>query len=279
MVWEQGYEHALGQSSDLKQLLELEELLSVAKENGKISEDHAMESCEASVPASELLSVAKENGKISENHAMESCDSSMPASEAAPAISNKSTDACNINNELSGEVELCSKSDDTSEMLSKSNGKCDIQNESSDKIRTNGKFAGQLNGTSNGLPNGAHSSQPNETYGSLSNSAEESELRKELIDICNKLPVVSSKSSSISEIRRKPSEKSHDLVDEAKKNKKFSVARISKAKSISVDFRLSRGIAQVCSPFLGIVIHCSITAIGINLILYFPNGLIQYILF
>ncbi|KAG5535547.1 hypothetical protein RHGRI_023347 [Rhododendron griersonianum] len=245
LVWEQGYEHALGQSSDLKQLLELEELLSVAKENEKISEDHAMESCEASVPASELLSVAKENGKISENHAMESCDSSMPASEAAPAISNKSSDACNINNELSGEVELCSKSDDTSEMHSKSNGKCDIHNESSDKIRTNGKFAGQQNGTSNGLPNGAHSSQPNETYGILSKLAEESELCKELSDTCNKSPVVSSKSSSISEIRRKPSEKSHDLVDEAKKNKKFSVARISKAKSISVDFRLSRGIAQV----------------------------------
>jgi len=220
LVWEQGYEHALRQSADLKQLLELEE----------------------------LLSAAKENGNISENHAMESCESSLPASEAAPAISSESSDACNISNEQSGEIEPCSKSDDTSEIHSKSNGKYDIHNESSDKIRTNGKFAGQLNGTNNGLPNGSYSTRPSERDGILNESVEESESCKELSDTCNKSPVICSKSSSVSEICSKSSEKSNvrsDLVDEAKKNKKFSVARISKTKSISVDFRLSRGIAQV----------------------------------
>lgn len=33
MVWEQGYEHAIHQSADLKQLLELEELLTSAKQS------------------------------------------------------------------------------------------------------------------------------------------------------------------------------------------------------------------------------------------------------
>lgn len=81
----------------------------------------------------------------------------------------------------------------------------------------------------------------------------------------NKSPVICSKSSSVSEICNKSSGKSNvrsDLVDEAKKNKKFSVARISKTKSISVDFRLSRGIAQVCFRFF----HCCITIVGIDLI-------------
>ena len=32
LVWEQGYEHALHQSADLKQLLELEELIETAKQ-------------------------------------------------------------------------------------------------------------------------------------------------------------------------------------------------------------------------------------------------------
>ncbi|KAK8328305.1 hypothetical protein V6Z12_A11G243600 [Gossypium hirsutum] len=41
------------------------------------------------------------------------------------------------------------------------------------------------------------------------------------------------------------SDTNNEISDEAKRSKKFCVAKISKTKSISVDFRLSRGIAQV----------------------------------
>lgn len=36
-----------------------------------------------------------------------------------------------------------------------------------------------------------------------------------------------------------------NISDEAKRTKKFPVAKVSKTKSIRVDFRLSRGIAEV----------------------------------
>ncbi|CAI8615672.1 unnamed protein product [Vicia faba] len=58
----------------------------------------------------------------------------------------------------------------------------------------------------------------------------------------------SSDSNDAPEILKKPSFKftfPSEKSSEARKNKKFSVARISKTKSISVDFRLSRGIAEV----------------------------------
>ncbi|PWA98797.1 hypothetical protein CTI12_AA008460 [Artemisia annua] len=57
-------------------------------------------------------------------------------------------------------------------------------------------------------------------------------------DLSTRISLIPSKSSDIHDTR---SESSND----AKGKKKFSVTRISKAKSINVDFRLSRGIAQV----------------------------------
>nr|AFK49287.1 unknown [Lotus japonicus] len=57
LVWEQGYEHALHHSGDLRQLLELEELLRTAKQgNDALSETRA-----ASVPLSESRSLSNEN--------------------------------------------------------------------------------------------------------------------------------------------------------------------------------------------------------------------------
>ncbi|XP_028104083.1 suppressor of RPS4-RLD 1-like isoform X1 [Camellia sinensis] len=234
LVWEQGYEYARCQSADLKQLLELEELLTVAKQNRSIS-------CE--------------------NHDMES---SGTASEAGPVISRKSNETCNNHNKLSGASELCSELSDTSEFPSESNDTFGIHNESSDKVKMNRRFDGQPNGSYNGQPNGTYNGQsngtsfgqPNGTYSSQSNgtndilnkSGDESELSRELSDTCNKPSVICRELSNVSEICSKLSDQSdvsNESSGEAKKNKKFCVTRISKTKSISVDFRLSRGIAQV----------------------------------
>ncbi|XP_057493155.1 suppressor of RPS4-RLD 1 [Actinidia eriantha] len=221
LVWEQGHEYALRQSADLKQLLELEELLSVAKQNTNIS---------------------------IESHVMEKSESSLSVADAGSFISSKSSDSCNNPNKLSVEFELCSESSDTSDIPSKSNGKFDIHNESFDNVRKNGKFDGQPNGNCNGQSNGTYSSQPNGTYNILNESSDESELCSELSDSGNKSSVIRSKSSKLPEISSQSSDKStegKELSDEVKENKKFCVTRISKTKSISVDFRLSRGIAQV----------------------------------
>ncbi|CAL5371005.1 unnamed protein product [Camellia sinensis] len=234
LVWEQGYEYARCQSADLKQLLELEERLTVAKQNRSIS-------CE--------------------NHDMES---SGTASEAGPVISSKSNETCNNHNKLSGASELCSELSDTSEFPSESNDTFGIHKESSDKVKKNRRFDGQPNGSYNGQPNGTYNGQsngtsfgqPNGTYSSQSNgtndilnkSGDESELSHELSDTCNKPSVICRELSNVSEICSKLSDKSdvsNESSGEAKKNKKFCVTRISKTKSISVDFRLSRGIAQV----------------------------------
>ncbi|GFY81036.1 tetratricopeptide repeat (TPR)-like superfamily protein [Actinidia rufa] len=221
LVWEQGHEYALRQSADLKQLLELEELLSVAKQNTNIS---------------------------IESHVMEKSESSLSVADAGSFISSKSSDSCNNHNKLSVEFELCSESSDTSDIPSKSNGKFDIHNESFDNVRKNGKFDGQPNGNCNDQSNGTYCSQPNGTYNILNESSDESELCSELSDSGNKSSVIRSKSSKLPEISSQSSDKStedKELSDEVKKNKKFCVTRISKTKSISVDFRLSRGIAQV----------------------------------
>jgi hypothetical protein len=54
LVWEQGYKIAVRHSTDLKQLLELEELLASAKPKGTIGhEDHVMDSSSAASFASE----------------------------------------------------------------------------------------------------------------------------------------------------------------------------------------------------------------------------------
>ncbi|KAL6993814.1 Suppressor of RPS4-RLD 1 [Sarracenia purpurea var. burkii] len=221
LVWEQGYEYALHHSADLKQFLELEDLLSVAKQNG--SNSH-------------------------ENPSMESSGSSLPATEAGLFTSSKSRDTCGDHNKLSGEFELYSESGDSSAIPRKSNDKFTIWNESSYKVRKNGKLDGQSNGICNGQPNGTYNSQPNGTYNNLNKSGDGSELCNELSDTSNKPSGIFNKSSNISEICSNSSDKSlvsNASSDQDKKNKTFSVNRISKTKSISVDFRLSRGIAQV----------------------------------
>ncbi|KAL7231710.1 hypothetical protein ACSBR2_009860 [Camellia fascicularis] len=229
LVWEQGYEYALHQSADLKQLLELEELLTIAKQNRSIS-------CE--------------------NHDMDLSESSLHASEAGLCDSSKSSETYNDHNKLSCDFELRSELSNTSEIHSEPNRRFDIHNESSDKIIKNIKFDDQSNGTCSGQPNGTDSTHPNGTYTTHLNGThdihntrrDDSELCEELSDGCSKSSVIRGESNDVFEIFTNSSGKSdgsNELSDEAKKSKKFCVTRISKTKSISVDFRLSRGIAQV----------------------------------
>ncbi|KAM1174936.1 hypothetical protein ACFX19_027996 [Malus domestica] len=205
LVWEQGYEHAFRQSTDLKQLLELEELLTIAKKD-------------------------KSNGY--ENQAKDSTSSNL-ASEARLHVNGKSSETYKNDNKLSGESELCSESTVTSEVHRKSNGNFVALNGIGDKAGGSKKFDSQMNGN-------------HDSHDKLS-----SESCKDLSDTCSKLPMICSKSSDLIETPPTPpklSSKSdirHEIGEESKKNKKFSVARLSKTKSISVDFRLSRGIAEV----------------------------------
>lgn len=191
LVWEQGYGYAVRQSADLKQFLELEELL---KLNRIIT---------------------------SENHAVESPESSISVSESALHVDEKPHSTPKNDSKLNDE----SESSDTSEIDIRAFDTSDAHGELRDTENWNGK----LNSESNG------------TYDMIIKSCDESELCSELSDTSeksSKSSAIYSQSSSISEVQ--------PLGDEFNRNRKFCVTRISKTKSISVDFRLSRGIAQVC---------------------------------
>ncbi|KAF7809893.1 suppressor of RPS4-RLD 1 [Senna tora] len=181
-VWELGYEHALHQSADLKQLLELEELLTKAKQGRNIE-------CETH-------------------------GAPKPQSETG---------------ELSGIAS------DKSEICLKSTDKFDSRNKLHDEDRDSNKFDDQVNGSPEVLDKLSYNSE------SCNDSSDTSES-------CDKVSTNGRDFIDITEIFRKPSSKfefSHKRNDEARRCKKFCVARISKSNSISVDFRLSRGIAEV----------------------------------
>ncbi|KAI3451958.1 hypothetical protein Pfo_008623 [Paulownia fortunei] len=203
-VWEQGYEHAVCQSADLKLLLELEDLLRIAKQNGSSScQNRVMESSGLSFPASGSV-VSIKSGKISDNHGK-------------------------------------------SNGKSKPSGKSSKQFEAHDKLQNGSSLNVKGDNFLGSQSNKKHESHPTETNGmhnklagkSVLNDSSESSIDSSVVygessdfsDIC-------SESFSLSEIH-------NELMDEANRSKKFCVARISKNKSINVDFRLSRGIAQV----------------------------------
>lgn len=193
MVWEQGFKHAVCQSADLKQLMELEDLMRNAKQNGSIS-------CQ--------------------NGVMESSGTSLPSSKP---VSTKVSDASDNHVKSNGRITEASST--TQQVEAHENG-------SSLDIKRNSSFGS--------LSNTKHENRPTETNGIhkkslgksvLSNLSESSSRSIEFSDIC-------SEPLSLSEIH-------NEISDEANRSKKFCVARISKNKSINVDFRLSRGIAQV----------------------------------
>jgi hypothetical protein len=196
LVWEKGYEHAVRQTADLKQLLELEELVRIAKQ---------------------------ERSTTPENNVMES-RSSMSLSGSGPHTNGKSSETYS-KNKLVDESKLCSESKDKSEIHSKF----------SDKAQENTNLESQMNGNQDIVDKLSYES---DSCSDLSDTSES----------CSKLSMICDSSSNTTETHSKLSDKSdihNEITEEAKRNKKFCVARISKTKSISVDFRLSRGIAQV----------------------------------
>ena len=99
------------------------------------------------------------------------------------------------------------------------------------KEKENGKCGSQINGY-------YESCKPCNGSDLHDNLAESSDRFGELSINGNKISIKSSKMSHKAEARC-------GISDESRKNKKYTIARISGTHSISVDFRLSRGIAQV----------------------------------
>ncbi|KAK9949075.1 hypothetical protein M0R45_004618 [Rubus argutus] len=245
LVWEQGYEHALRQSADLKQLLELKELLSNAEQDRSVGHENcATESASPMLVSESRLHV---NGKSSESHTDQSklSDQSQLHSESGISFevdSKSNTNICNgvgdkstgekkLDSQMNGnpDSQLCSESTITSEVHSKSND--NMCNGIGDKARGKKKFGSRMNAN--------HDIQEKLSF--------DSESCTDLSDRCNNLPMICSKSSDLDETPPTPPRLSNksDIRDESKRNKKFCFTRVSKTKSISVDFRLSRGIAEV----------------------------------
>lgn len=109
LVWQQGYENAVQQSADLKQLLELEELLSNAKQSQPVT-------CEEQVADSPIAdsSIAKENQSVvSEEHVIDSS----AAVESSPGLGSEHIiDSSKVNTHEDSEI--LRKSDDDIEISS-----------------------------------------------------------------------------------------------------------------------------------------------------------------
>ncbi|CAK9176110.1 unnamed protein product, partial [Ilex paraguariensis] len=217
LVWEQGYEYAVRQSADLKQLLELEE----------------------------LLAASKQHSSTFDKHAVELSGSSLPASGSVPFVSGKSSGTCDNDSKLNGTCELHTESRDAQEIHGKSNKRSGIHNASNGKVKGNKKLDSQANGPRDRQPNG--------TYDILDRLSDQSELCDDLCDATesySKSAAISGGLSELSEICSKSSDRfvmRNELSNEGNGSKKFCVTRISKTKSINVDFRLSRGIAQLAA--------------------------------
>ncbi|XP_014520847.1 suppressor of RPS4-RLD 1 isoform X2 [Vigna radiata var. radiata] len=209
LVWEQGYEHAQHQSADLKLVLELEELLTTAKQGNN--------------------ALCETNG------------SPTPQSESDAMSNGNLTEFGENQDRLSAQAELRDNTSDKSAILPKSADDFDLRNEFCSKDRESNKSDSQVNGSPDIIDKLSYNSE------SCNDSSDTSES-------CDKDKVLTSRgesssdSSEIAEILRKPSSKfifPHEKNGDARKHKKFCVARISRTKSISVDFGLSRGIAEV----------------------------------
>lgn len=207
LVLELGYNIALHQTADVKQLLELDELLNSARREIDVTLNHLATRQET--PVSPLV----------------------PASMAV-----FESGACSNGNshELGEESEIISVSEDASKANKESGGTSELRsNGSAYKEKENVKSGSQINGSSSKPCNGSdlHHHDLSETSDRLG----------DLSVIGNKL---SSKSGSIAKLSLK-AEPRCGVTDDTKINKKSTIARISETHSISVDFRLSRGIAQV----------------------------------
>lgn len=196
LVLEQGYNIALQQTSDVKQLLELDELLNAARPE---IDDVTLNHLAAETPVSSCASQKIDNCQVPTSMAV----------SVSGACSNGNTH------------ELGEKSMDASKQ---SGGASELRNGLAYKEKENVKSGSQING------------KPS------SNGSETSDRLGDLSVIGNKL---SSKSGSVSKQSLTAEARSGGSNETKINNNKCTIARISETHSISVDFRLSRGIAQV----------------------------------
>ncbi|KAL8124980.1 hypothetical protein AgCh_012596 [Apium graveolens] len=237
VVWEEGHKYAVHHCTDIKQLLELEQLLTVSKQNNTLSfQCHAAES---DISATE--SVITRGSTETHDNSDKLNGKHEPPSETSvtPEVGNNSSDKSQKHNVLNGKAKGC-RTDGLSNgsfegpKLSDGSEVCSppfaVRTKSSDETESIIKSGRTFDITSMG--------EVSEAFTGSSNTSE-----------LNYQPsAITDKSINKTDARSKPSDKIDmhlDLSDQNKRNKKFSVTRISKTKSINVDFRLSRGIAQV----------------------------------
>lgn len=116
IVWEQGHANAVKESTDLKQLLELEELLAAAKQNGaRLSEDHAVDS-DSMTPISSKKAVACEDYVVdSDSSSTLTTDTELEiqCKDTKSETQSKSDDTYKIYIQPSDTMETCNRSNGT----------------------------------------------------------------------------------------------------------------------------------------------------------------------
>ncbi|KAF9619660.1 hypothetical protein IFM89_007981 [Coptis chinensis] len=215
IVWEQGHGYAVRQSTDLKQLVELEELLARAKQNKPIvSEQHIKESSDPIVSVCDLgtKTHSVSNGSLENGSRSSGTYQVSSISSATSGAISKPDDTSGVIRKLNDTSGVISKSDDTSGAISTPND-------------TSGVII-----------------KPNDTSGVSSKPKDVSESHKKQTTASE----MDKKSSGSSEICIKSIDASaiHMKISDGSKRIQKSNG-ISKTTSISLDFRLSRGIAWV----------------------------------
>ncbi|KAF8070832.1 hypothetical protein N665_1130s0009 [Sinapis alba] len=227
LVLENGYNTALQQTADVKQLLELDELLNAAKREIDVTDTIQQETPVLPLGSSCATTEKKSDEKTDkqEFHDTEFAKSDN-ASESGAFSNGNNTHESSSSREFGEQSKINSVSKDASKQSG--SGTSELRNGTAYKEKENVKSGSQINGSSSKPCNGSDLSETSDRLGDMS-------------VIGNKL---SSKSGSISKLSLK-AEARCGGGDETKINKKSTIARISETHSISVDFRLSRGIAQV----------------------------------
>nr|GLL26427.1 suppressor of RPS4-RLD 1 [Ipomoea trifida] len=243
-VWQQGYDHAVQQCADLKQLMELEELLTIARKNSTISGDNGFMQLSGS---GALLS--RNPVENSENHESNGrLEPFRKPKDTEKAVKEISKDNCQSNGSHN-KVRENSKDNIQSNGShhKQTNGTCDIP----DKLGSRSTVCGDVNdmsvecsGSSAVTNESSESSlvtnEPSESSIVTNEPSESSIVTNESSELLetNELSEILSQLSNKCEVRV-------ELSDDDKKSKRFSVSKTSKTKSVTLDFRLSRGIAQV----------------------------------
>lgn len=269
LVWKNGYEHAMHQCADLKQLVELEELLMVGKQHRSVTHGNHVTDHGSSAPLSKTgLSVDGLTSENSGNHDTSDIPKSFTRQKDASDICSSCSDNFGMNNGINDKARA-KPTTAVPESRNYVNGKAgelfqnhnDMSNESEihheleNASEICGKSGSNLN-PCNGLRNKPkvkkkHDSQVNgihENHGKLIYDSKSVNDLTLVSQSCSKSSTSCNPSDS-AEISSKFNSNNldvrSDISNETKSNKKFTVTRISKSRSISVDFRLSRGIAQV----------------------------------